>query len=92
MALSPGTSTVTQFINEYICSYEFLTSLNNEAIFLFWFIMALTLAGIAFNFKRVDITEVVLLAGLGYISFTQVRYISFFSSPHCRQQANTFQI
>jgi len=45
---------------------------------LYWSVLLLTAVGILLTLRETDITELLLLAGLGYMSFTQMRYIPFF--------------
>lgn len=57
---------------------EILRAFRNHSIFLYWFILLLTIVALIMNLKRIDITEIALLAGTGFFSFTAMRYIPFF--------------
>ena len=72
----------------------FLTSTNTEylstldafrmfpayglGLILYWTVLLMTIFGVIYNIRKVDITELVLLAGTGYFSFTTIRYIPIF--------------
>lgn len=47
-------------------------------LILYWIVLLLTIIGLIINIRKVDITELVLLAGTGYFSFTTMRYVPFF--------------
>lgn len=63
---------------------EYLSTLNSFRMFsaygliLYWIVLLLTIIGLIINIRKVDITELVLLAGTGYFSFTTMRYVPFF--------------
>ena len=63
---------------EYESTVEFFRRFNEQSIILYWFIMIFTLIGIIISLKRADITQIMLLAGTGFFSFVQVRYVPFF--------------
>jgi len=63
---------------EYKSSVEFLLNFKDYSIILNWFIMILTLSGIIIAVKKTDLSHILLLSGLGYVSFMQVRYMPFF--------------
>ncbi|MBI4689554.1 MAG: hypothetical protein HY754_04720 [Nitrospirae bacterium] len=69
---------MTAFNSEYQSSVKSFMEFNNYNMLLYWFILLLTIIGLIINFKRMDITEVALLAGTGYFSFTTMRFIPFF--------------
>jgi len=78
-ALGVSTDFSTGNINvEYKSSVEFLLNFKDYSIILNWFIMILTLSGIIIAKKKTDLSHIILLSGLGYFSFTQVRYMPFF--------------
>jgi hypothetical protein len=47
-------------------------------IILYWTALLLTISGFSYNVRKVNITELLLLAGTGYFSFTTIRYIPIF--------------
>ena len=63
---------------EYMSSVQIFEKFNDYSILLYWFTMLLTFAALIVNFKKTDITDIALLAGTGFFSFMQVRYIPFF--------------
>ena len=68
-----------QWITEHgDLSLQIFKSFNDYSIVLYWFIMLLTSIALIVNFKKTDVTDVVLFAGTGFFSFMHVRYIPFF--------------
>ena len=63
---------------EYQSTLDSFLLFHNDVIVLYWFILCLTIAGLVLNRKKIDITEVALLAGTGYYSFSSVRYVAVF--------------
>jgi hypothetical protein len=51
---------------------------NDYRILPYFFILLLAVIGMIINLRKINITEIVLLAGIGYFSFTAIRYIPFF--------------
>lgn len=69
----------TLYVNkEYKSTLEAFRYFSNYAVFLWWSIMLLTFIGLTANRKNTDITQIALFSGLGYFSFTHVRYVPFF--------------
>jgi hypothetical protein len=75
---------LTQQAIEYLPSTEFFTKISLNiglyAIPLYWFLLLLAIGAVSYKIVRgePDVTEIVLLTGLGYFSFMHVRYIPFF--------------
>ncbi len=63
---------------EYLSIPETFRIFHDYSIFLYWFILSLTVISILINPKKTDITQFAILAGTGYFSFTTMRYIPFF--------------
>ncbi|TAN40609.1 MAG: hypothetical protein EPN25_07055 [Nitrospirae bacterium] len=63
---------------EYRTALSFMRDFKDYSMGIFFFLVLVTAAGIAVNFKKSDITEVVLIAGTGYFSLMTVRYVPFF--------------
>ena len=66
------------YTNEYKSTPEAFRMFNDYSILLYWLTLFLTAAGFALRPKKTDLTEVVLLAGAGFFSFTRIRYMPFF--------------
>lgn len=70
---------ITEGIIEYMSSIEFFTSFGALHIIIYWILLILSVVALIFRFKKsLDITSLLLICGLGYVSFTQSRYIAFF--------------
>jgi hypothetical protein len=67
------------YISEFKSSIYIFRKFNDYGIILYWLILIMTGAGIILNFRQLDLTELALLAGTGYFSFTQIRYVAFFT-------------
>lgn len=65
-------------ILEYVSSIKKFKTFNDYTMLLYWFLLLLTITGLIANIKKINITELMLIAGTGYFSFTQMRYIPFF--------------
>src|SRR4030042_3062602 len=76
MIKMPASLTINNL--EFQSSLWRFRELNEYRIILYWFVLLLTVTGVVINLKKIDITEIALLAGTGYFSFTTVRYIPFF--------------
>lgn len=66
---------------EYQSSIATFLRNNDNSFFLYWSLLLLTGFGLLVNLRdirKLDITQVVILAATGYFSFTQIRYIAFF--------------
>lgn len=70
--------TLTLYNTEYYSTVQTFRIYNDYSMILYWFIVFLTIAGFIIHIKEIDITELVLLACLGFVSFTTVRYVPFF--------------
>ncbi len=73
-----ASSNLVKFNIEYKSTVDFLLTFNDYTVILNWIIMFLALTGIIINIKKTNITQVFLLAGLGYFSFIHVRFMPFF--------------
>jgi len=65
-------------IIEYQSSVHIFRTYAGYGIVLYWSLLLLAVGGVAADLKKQDISEVLLLAGTGLISFMQMRYIPFF--------------
>jgi len=64
---------------EYQSTVAFYKALaGGNAVILYWVLLLTTGAVLLLNIKKANLTKILLLAGLGYFSFTTVRYIPFF--------------
>jgi hypothetical protein len=63
---------------EYQSTLRIFLMFNDYSVVVYWFILALTVSGLVINRKKIDITELALLAGIGFFSFTTLRYVAFF--------------
>lgn len=63
---------------DYLSTIEVFRADSSPAMPLYWLVLLLTAAVLLLNLRRFDITELALVAGTGYFSFTQRRYIAFF--------------
>ncbi len=75
--MSKTTAALSGYIIEYQSPFEDFQRSRYEMV-LYWLLLFLTAIGILINIKKIDVTEVALLAGTGYFSFTTIRYIPFF--------------
>lgn len=66
-------------IREYQSTILFFRFTLDKNIILYWFLLLLAVLMVFYRAikKRFDITEIAMLSGLGYFSFTQLRYIPF---------------
>lgn len=64
---------------EFQSTYKAFTLFNAQAVILYWFILLLTIAGLFINRKKIDLTELVLLAVTAFFSFITLRYIAVFA-------------
>lgn len=65
-------------IAEFVSTITFFKAYNQHAIALYWIVMSVTIVGLLSRTTKPDITQIFLLAGTGYFSFTQTRYVPFF--------------
>ncbi len=63
---------------EYLSMFVQLTQYGNYLVLADLLVMALALAGIAANYRNINITELPLVAGTGYYAFLHVRFTPFF--------------
>ena len=63
---------------EYLSTPDSFRMFSAYGLMLYWLVLLLTLVGLIIHIRNVDITELVLLAGTGYFSFTIIRYVPFF--------------
>ena len=63
---------------EYQSTIRIFRRFHDYSIIVYWFMLSLAAAGLLLTIKKIDITEAVLLAFLGYFSFNAVRYVAFF--------------
>lgn len=63
---------------EYQSTLVMFTEFGDTSMLLYWFVLALTAAALIMNFRSLDITDLALIAGTAYFSFTGMRYIPFF--------------
>jgi hypothetical protein len=63
---------------EYLSTLESFRTFSGYGLILYWIILLLTIFGFIYKIRKVDITELVLLAGTGYFSFTTMRYVPIF--------------
>ena len=63
---------------EYQSMLVHLTQYRNYFVLADLLVMVLVLAGIAANFRNLNITELPLVAGTGYYAFSHVRFTPFF--------------
>lgn len=63
---------------EYFSTVRYFSLYNNYGLILYWLVLLLSIIGFIADFKKADLTDIVLLAGTGFFSFTTVRYIPFF--------------
>lgn len=72
-------SVITEGITEYMSSIDFFLSFGALHIIIYWMLLVLAIIAFIFRFKKdSDIASLLLTTGLGYVSFTQSRYIAFF--------------
>ncbi len=48
------------------------------SLLIYWFFLFVVIAGAILKFRDTDLTELLLLLGIGFFSFTTVRYVPFF--------------
>lgn len=70
--------TLTLYNTEYYSTVQTFRIYIDYSMILYWFIVFLTIAGFIIHIKGIDISELALLACLGFVSFTTVRYVPFF--------------
>lgn len=63
---------------DYAATTTVFAMSQDYTFILYWSVLLLTAVGILLTIRETDITELLLLAGLGYMSFSQMRYIPFF--------------
>jgi hypothetical protein len=65
-------------LSDYMSTIDVFREKGSYSMILYWFILLITVSGLLFNLKKLDITVLALIAGTGFFSFTQRRYIGFF--------------
>ncbi|MDH4230469.1 MAG: hypothetical protein OEW04_00385 [Nitrospirota bacterium] len=75
--VSKTPATLNSYVIEYQTPFEDFQRGRYEMV-LYWLLLVLTAIGMLVNTRKIDITELTLLAGTGYLSFTTIRYIPFF--------------
>ncbi len=68
----------TAFLMEYQPTTVLFSDQKDPAFILFWLVELAAGVAVFLRRKKLDITEVALLAGTGYFAFTRMRYIPFF--------------
>jgi hypothetical protein len=63
---------------EYLSTFSSFRMFSAYGLVLYWLALLLTISGFIIHMRKVDITELVLLAGTGYFSFTTMRYVPLF--------------
>jgi hypothetical protein len=63
---------------DYMSSLQFFALYNNYSEILYWLVIALAMAALAGDWKKVDITDLALLTATGVASFFTARYSFFF--------------
>lgn len=63
---------------DYAATPRVFAMSQDYMLILYWSVLLVTAVGFLMTIRETDITELILLAGLGYMSFTQMRYIPFF--------------
>jgi hypothetical protein len=76
--LQAGNEGQRVLITEYLSTVEALTQHKEYRVIIVWIIMLLASAAILSRPKTIDITEVVVLAIVGYFAFKALRYIAVF--------------
>jgi hypothetical protein len=69
-----------QYLLEFLPSPSYFATYNEYGVPLYWILLSAMLAVSLYEIftKKPDITELAILAGVGYFSFTQMRYVAFF--------------
>ncbi|MBI5639839.1 MAG: hypothetical protein HZA17_05375 [Nitrospirae bacterium] len=65
-------------IIEYFSPHKAFLQYGEHAVILYWIIIIAALVACVVNRKVVDITDLGLLAGTGYLSLSSMRYVAFF--------------
>lgn len=73
LAMPPGLLA----IQEYMSTIEVLHVYGMHSMALYWLILLLGVAALVATWKEVDITHAAILIGIGYYSFTTMRYVPF---------------
>jgi hypothetical protein len=63
---------------EFQPTYRIFTTYGDPGILVYWFILACAVCAVLIDRKKNDVTQVVLIACVGYFSFTAVRYLALF--------------
>jgi tetratricopeptide (TPR) repeat protein len=72
-------SVITEGIIEYMSTIEFFLTFGALHVVIYWFVLLLTILALIYKMKRgFDLKSLMLVAGFGYFSFTQGRYMAFF--------------
>lgn len=66
------------FIIELESSFRAVVNYRYHYLVLYWLIFILVVADYIFHWKEIDITEFVLVVGLGTVSFFAIRFAAFF--------------
>ncbi|MBA4373420.1 MAG: hypothetical protein C0402_11245 [Thermodesulfovibrio sp.] len=70
--------THASFITDYVSTMDYFAEQREYAVILYWLLGISAVAGFLRRIDRADISAGLILAGTGYFSFYQVRYIPFF--------------
>ena len=68
----------TEFVTEYRSTIAAFRYGAEDAIIVYWMLLAIVVATLLLTWKKPDLTTIALTAVTGYFSFTQLRYIPFF--------------
>lgn len=78
VSLLKGAGIGTSNNMEYQSTINAFRIFNDHRQILYWIILFLAFAGFIKGIKKADLTEILILAGTGFFSFTTIRYIPFF--------------
>ncbi len=75
-----GTDEFASEITEYLSSIVYFRATFDKAILIYWIILLLSILTMTYKIfkKGINLTDLLMLAGLGYFSFFQIRHIAFF--------------
>jgi hypothetical protein len=67
-------------VTEYRTTPSFFMAFHSKALLLYWGLLLLAGLSVVYGIitRKADITQIAILAGTGYFSFTQTRYVVFF--------------
>jgi hypothetical protein len=75
---------------DYMSSIQYFLWSNDYSVILYWLLILLAIAALAFNRKKIDITELALLSATGFMSFITARYSFFFMAAALPVIARSF--